>query len=237
MITDELENELRNLFARSAAEIVVPEHARKRLLQRDYHPKTGNRGWVVGILVAAAVAAGIAVPLATGEGSQPAEAGPVIRFASYTFRMPTGYKLTAAASAPCRASVVFLSPSPARSAQNASGEAGMKAAASASGGCIAAVLAPPYTPTAGVSDPEAPAAAHPVQVGHYHGRIFHSSMVRAKTGINRNARHGITRGWQNVTDLYVQLPAGDGKMRDLVIGATGLSDSTLIKIAARGLSS
>lgn len=31
--------------------------------------------------------------------------------------------------------------------------------------------------------------------------------------------------------------AGGGKMRDLVIGATGLPDSTLIEIAANGLSS
>ena len=40
-----------------------------------------------------------------------------------------------------------------------------------------------------------------------------------------------------VTELGVQLPAGGGKMRDLVIGARQLSDAALIKIAADGLSS
>jgi hypothetical protein len=35
----------------------------------------------------------------------------------------------------------------------------------------------------------------------------------------------------------VRLPAGGGTMRDLVIGASGLPDQGLIKIAASGLSS
>ena len=42
-------------------------------------------------------------------------------------------------------------------------------------------------------------------------------------------------GWHYATDLHVQLPAGGGTRRDLVIGATGLSDSALINIAASGL--
>jgi hypothetical protein len=44
-------------------------------------------------------------------------------------------------------------------------------------------------------------------------------------------------GWSRFTQLFVRLPAGGGKMRDLVIGAKELSDSALIKIAANGLSS
>jgi hypothetical protein len=37
------------------------------------------------------------------------------------------------------------------------------------------------------------------------------------------------------TQLFVPLPAGGGEMRDLVIGASELSASELIKIAATGL--
>jgi hypothetical protein len=35
----------------------------------------------------------------------------------------------------------------------------------------------------------------------------------------------------------VPLPVGGGKMRDLVVGAQGLSDSALIKIVTSGMSS
>jgi hypothetical protein len=44
-------------------------------------------------------------------------------------------------------------------------------------------------------------------------------------------------GWHRATDRYVRLPVGGGTMRDLVIGASGLADRGLIKIAASGPSS
>ena len=43
MSTDELEDELRSAFTRAATQITVPEQARHRLLQRDYHPRTRSR--------------------------------------------------------------------------------------------------------------------------------------------------------------------------------------------------
>src|ERR1022692_3005340 len=43
MSTDELEDELRSAFTRAAAQITVPEQARHRLLQRDYHPRSRSR--------------------------------------------------------------------------------------------------------------------------------------------------------------------------------------------------
>lgn len=242
MITDELENELRSVFAKTAESIVLPAQARRRLLQRDYHPKAGNRRLAAGVAAAAIAAAAITVPLTAGGGSQPATAGPVMRLAPYTFRLPAGYKLTAATSPPCHAFAVIalpasLVPPHGPVAQHPPYGAQMKAAASASGGCILAVLAPPYTPTTATPDPEAPAAAHPVRVGRYHGAIIHSRMFVTDLRNRRQAaRHGITPGPNSFTQLYVQLPADGGKMRDLVIGAKQLSDSALIKIAANGLS-
>ena len=86
--------------------------------------------------------------------------------------------------------------------------------------------------------PRGPAAAHPVQVGRYHGAIIHSRIfVTDIRNPRQAARHGITPGWTSFTQLYVQLPASGGQIRDLVIGARQLSDSALIKIAANGLSS
>jgi hypothetical protein len=244
VITDEVERELRSAFARAAADFESPEQARQRLLQRDYHPKAVNRALAAGLAAAAvAVTAAIAVPLAAGPGAQPAAAGPVMRLASYAFRMPAGYQLTAATSAPCHAFAIIalpasLLPPHGPVAQNPPYGAGMKAAASASGGCIVAVLAPRYTPTTAMPDPEAPAGAHPAQVGRYHGSIIDSRMFVPKSRFSRrNAEHGFPPGWSRFTQLYVQLPAGGGKMRDLIIGAKKLSDSALIKIAANGLSS
>jgi len=241
MIIDELENGLRGAFAKTAQSIVVPSQARQRLLQRNYRPRTGNRRLAAGV-AAAAVAAGIAIPLAGGGGSQPATAGPVMRLASYTLGLPVGYKLTAATSTPCHAFLLFVLPAslvPPHGAayQNPPYGGQMKAAASTSGGCILAVLAPPYHPTTAVPDPEAPAAARPVQVGRYHGAIIDSRiLVTDLRNPRQAARHGIKPGWNNVAHLYVRLPDGGGKMRDLIIGARQLSDAALIKIAANGLS-
>lgn len=62
MITDELENELRGVFARAGADITVPAPVRQRLLQREYHPARFGR-WLRAGLAATAVtvAAGVAL--------------------------------------------------------------------------------------------------------------------------------------------------------------------------------
>jgi hypothetical protein len=57
MPTEELENELRHVFARAAADIQDPEQARQRLLQRDYRPERGHRRLASGITAATAAAA------------------------------------------------------------------------------------------------------------------------------------------------------------------------------------
>jgi hypothetical protein len=235
--TDELENDLRGLFARASAGIVMPEQARQRLLQHDYHPRRTNRPLAAGLAAIAVATAATAVPLAIGAGSQPAGSGAVIRLASHAFQLPAGYRHAATTSAPCHAFVIismpaFLNPKAIRNPRN---EPGMKAAASASGGCIVAVLTPPYTPTAARPDPLAPAAhAHPVRIGNYHGVLAHSSFL--VTSASRTAiAHGITPGRHQLTELFVRLPAGNGRVRDLVLGASRLSGSEMIRIAASGL--
>ena len=230
MMTDEPETGLREAFTRAAADIEVPDQARQRLLGRDYHPRTVNRRLTAVLAAAAAVA--ITVPLAIFGGSHPAAAGPVLRLASHTFQLPAGYKLTAATAAPCHAfapAVTLWDPN-AKDFPVWSGQAAIKAAASASGGCITAALAPPYTWYPGITDPEAPVAgARPVQVGRYHGVIVRSPVLVFAFGTITAAKHHL------FTELFVPLPAGRGEMRDLVIGASRLSESELIKIAATGL--
>jgi hypothetical protein len=246
MITDELEQELRSVLARSAEGTPLPPQARQRLLQRDYHPRRVNRGLAASLAaatVAAATvaAAGVAVPL-TADGRAPqAAAGAVIQLASHTFRMPAGYKLTAATSLPCRPIATFplrdaVQPPHAKGPfyRTPSYGAGMKAAASASGGCIVALLFRPYTPAMPASQAF---GGHLVQVGRYHGALFHLRIYVFETSHGRPAGHGGRPVKTTFTELFVRLPAGHGMVRDLVIGAQDLSGPALIKIAANGLSS
>ena len=233
MMTDQLENELRGAFARNAADPVAPQAVHTRLVQRDYHPRTANRGHLAGLATAAtAAAAGITSPLALTATQAPA-AGAAIRMASHTFRLPSGYRLTAAASAPCHPFAVYLGP-PAHTTDSSMRSmlgAGMRAAVSSAGGCIVFTVAPRYIPKPGAPDPEA-YTEHPVQVGKYHGYIFHMSMDVSQG----SAGQRLTPGWHHATNLWVQLPAGNGQLRDLVVGATGLSDQSLIDLVAKGLS-
>lgn len=266
MMTDQLEHELRGAFARNAGAGQIPAPVHARLVQRDYHPRTAKRGLLAGA-AAAAVTAGITVPLAMSAGA-PATAGTVIRVASHTFHMPSGYRLTTVSSAPCHPFDIYVVPP--ETAETPAGKlparlSGMKAAASAQG-CLVFALAPRYTPTPAAPDPEA-YTDHPVQVGKYHGYIFHMSVDVQKGSTStrgvtpgahratnvwvqlpaRNSQlghlavststRGFTPGAHRATGLWVQLPAGNGQLRDLAVGATGISDADLIKLVAQGLSS
>jgi hypothetical protein len=84
MITDELENELRRTFARADAEIAVPDQARQRLLQRDYHPGRGNRRLAASITAAAATALVLGLGLSGVIDSAPAHPTATIRTAAFT---------------------------------------------------------------------------------------------------------------------------------------------------------
>ncbi len=64
MPTDELESQLRSTLARAAADFGNPDQARQRLLQRDYHPRRGNRRLAAGITTSAALVVGLAAVIA-----------------------------------------------------------------------------------------------------------------------------------------------------------------------------
>ena len=76
MPTEELENELRRMLARAAADIPDPEQARQRLLQRNYRPGRGHRRVAAGITAATAAAAVVlGLGLSGAFGSAPAGPG------------------------------------------------------------------------------------------------------------------------------------------------------------------
>jgi hypothetical protein len=71
MPTDELERQLRRTLARAAADFENPGQARQRLLQRDYHPRGGNRRLAAGVTAGAALIVGL-VAVLTAVGHRPA---------------------------------------------------------------------------------------------------------------------------------------------------------------------
>jgi hypothetical protein len=64
MPTDELESQLRGGLARVAADFENLDQARQRLLQRNYHPRRGNRRLAAGITASAALVVGLAAVIA-----------------------------------------------------------------------------------------------------------------------------------------------------------------------------
>ena len=85
MPTEELENELRGVFARAAAGIRDPEQARQRLLQRNYRPGPGYRRLAAGITAATAAAVVVlGLGLSGAFGSAPARGTATIRTTAFT---------------------------------------------------------------------------------------------------------------------------------------------------------
>lgn len=77
MPTDELESQLRSTLARAAADFENPDHARQRLLQRDYHPRRGNRRLAAGITTGAALIVGLVAVIAAVAHGPATKATPI----------------------------------------------------------------------------------------------------------------------------------------------------------------
>ncbi len=165
---------------------------------------------------------------------------PVMKLAAYRLRLPATYRLATPKTTACHvpagfpSGVAFVGPStgPAGSSsasrvQSPSEASQVAAAASADGGCVWMMLAPPYTPTATNPDPEAGSfeANQPVQVGSYEGRAGTWTAVLKPSGTTSQQ-----------ASLYVEIPLAGDQTQDLVLSSYGLSMSELISLVAKGLS-
>jgi hypothetical protein len=202
-----------------------------------------RRSYLAGAAAAVVAAAGVAIPLSLGTTTPAATritkgAAPVMALASYRLRLPKSYRLTAATTTVCPAlDVAFVSPDPTPGTWTADGTASavqtpgyasdMAAAANAEGGCIAMVLAPPYTPTTADPDPESGTFENtqPVQVGPYEGRVGTWTMFAKPSNVATQQ-----------AGLYVEIPLAGGQDRDLVVSSNNLSESALVALVATGLS-
>jgi hypothetical protein len=203
-----LENELDDVTPRDGLAALVIARHRKGLRRRF--------AGVFGLFV---VFAGIGVPIGVAGTSGPsgssgssgsARSGPddpvALRLGSYTLTLPDRYHLTDAAVAPCAATAV---PRP-RLAE------GQQAAAATSAVCILMFLTPPFGP--GQADPNIPPGAKEFTVGRYRAWLA-------------------PRGYAPAGDGAALLIAGGAAPgRDLVIGASGLSQPALVSLVSAGLS-
>lgn len=221
-------------------------HEAQMILRRVTHPVTTahpRRPVVRGALTAGALGAAAALGLVISGLSTSAPPRPtarhgattVLRLASYRLQLPGDYRLTAAATSDCPSlGVSYSQPASTQPGRSTSSPADVPQYASqvatqanAEGGCIAMVLAPPYTPTAASPDPEATnlVNAQAVQVGPYQGLAGTSTLVAKPSGAET------TLEW-----LHVEIPLAGGQQQDLVVSSTGLSQSALVTLVAHGLS-
>ncbi len=85
MPTEELEDALRRVLARAAADIWDPQQARQRLLQRDYRPGRDHRRLAAGVAAACAAAAVVlGLGLSGAFGPAHARGTATIRTAAFT---------------------------------------------------------------------------------------------------------------------------------------------------------
>ena len=175
--------------------------------------RKGRRRRFAGVFGLFVVFAGIGVPIGvagasgSASGGAPARSGPVVlRLGSYTLTLPGRYHLTDPDTAPCTG------------ARAAAGQPGTAVAAASSSVCILMLITPPASPKR--ADPNVPRGAREVTIGRYRAWLAPRGYAPAGDG----------------AALLIKADAADGQVRDLVIGASGLSPAALIPLVSAGLS-
>src|ERR1039458_460163 len=238
----------RKLAGAIAAESPSPGRMGRFARERDVTSNRAVHGprrrtYLAGAASLVVAAAAVAIPLALRANGPsttgvPKSAAAVMELDSMRLRLPSSYRLTAATASNCPLlGVGFAMPASSGSANARTFVASpaetppyasqIAAAANAEGGCIAMILAPPYTPTSTNPDPEAGSFENspPVQVGPYQGRVGAWTTVAKPSNVATQQ-----------AALYVEIPVAGGQFRDLAVSANNLSESALVSLVANGLS-
>lgn len=212
-----------------------PSHAKEKVL--------------AGAVVAAAVMAGVALPLALHASARPAKLGTTLRLASYSLRLPTSYHQVDAAPLFSAPNALFgyepVAGATPPALQTQPSEPRIVAAVDQTGGWVSMALSGSYTP----GEPDAPfllekpSQAQQIQIDGYNAVIGSGSWVdfrgRPVPGYGRAKLSGqlpvyASRQVQQV--VVVSLPVPGGQAQDLAVIAGGLSESQLVSIVSEGLS-
>jgi hypothetical protein len=176
----------------------------------------------------AVMLASIALPLSLSAGnSQPRTSrGVELRLASYSMRLPTGFRRVSSTTSPCRANDLPFALTPIPGAlPSSTDQPGIVSAADGADGCVSMLITPPYAAASAPTDGPMLLGDgfQPVQVGSYQAWIA--------------SEPAFGPGWQGiVVALDVRLPAADSQDQEFMIYAVGLSQAQLISIVSTGLS-
>lgn len=217
---DELGDRLRGHF-HDLTDGHVPAREVAASVIRGVRRRRFQKGALLGAV--AVVAGGTLAGIANDSAHSPQ--GVTLKLASYSFRLPAGSRLSATAVSSCMAEMEVRHAKPGLNIVGLPYSSRQIASAvTAQGGCVVMTLSVNYTPSSAIPDAFEPSGSSPTTVGKYHAWID-----------KRVAAPGTH--WTSGVEVGVRLPAGDGTIHDLVVGARGIPVSELVNIVTQGLSS
>jgi hypothetical protein len=194
------------------ARSVIVNHLRRRRTRTSF-------------VTVAAASAGLVLALGlAGGGRSPGQTTALkVHLGSHTFRLPSHFQLVDDSISHCWSVAVFQVPFSTSTAVNDGIPYTNEVIANdidQQGSCVAMGMTVPYFSNSSGLDPFEVSGSQPVSIGSF------SAWVYTTTGFN---------GVQEV-NLGVEVPDASGQYHDIVIGALGLSESTVESIVASGLS-
>lgn len=187
-------------------------------------------------VVSLVVAAAAAVTLVLDGAWAPARLAqrPRLRLAGYAFRLPVGARVVSSANGACLLAFTVIENTARIGTAPTARQPAIANAVTRDGGCVSMLLTGAHRPyPANARRGWFPGVRrHRVQIRAYHAEIGISHTIGEEVDLKQGGTHKTEL--ENI-DLDLQLPAGGGRMRDLLIAAAGVSEQQLIAIVASGL--
>jgi hypothetical protein len=240
MLSEELEQALREKFSGLEARAKVPASIEARLAQRDYHPRAGYRGLATAAAASAAVVAtSVAVPLALHSDGRTAT---TLRLASYSLRLPGRYHDVISGSVLCNPLALFaFAPHPGVTPPGPNSqpaEPGIASAADQAGACVSIGMSAAFTP--GSPDQiwvaTKPSVTQPVDIDGYQGWV--GTWTWQGAGLNGGDMliNGVpTPNGSTEEVLALTVPESDGQLQYFAVAATGVNAAQLVSIVSSGV--
>jgi hypothetical protein len=206
---------LRAALASELSDVLPDDQLAGAIIARH---RAGRRRRVAGAVGLVIVFAGVGVSLGLTRGPGTSRPGHVpLSLAPYTLELPGQYHALAVSSAPCGPGNGGSRPGHAPTRDPAA-DPGAMAAAVESSACFVILLTSPFiSSTRG--DPNLPRDARPVALGHYRAWL---------------SPHGYWR--PDGATVVIQRAEPGGRLQDLVITSTGLSQPAMVSLVSAGLS-
>lgn len=207
---------LRAALARELSDVLPDNQLAGTIIARHRADRRRRVAGAVGLVIV--FAGGVGVSLGLSRAPCTSRPGHVsLRLAPYTLELPGKYRSVAVSSARCGPGNDGIHPGHAPTG-NQTTEPGAMAAAVESSACIVLLLTSPFiSSTRG--DPNLPRDARPVALGHDRAWLI---------------PHGYWR--PSGTTVVVERAEPGGRLQDLVITSTGLSQSVMVSLVSAGLS-